>query len=433
MSALVLVLTGLILILPEKNRDMAIKAYQDEGGTIFGDDPDALGGFGLLDLEEETEGGFGMIGAKPGTTQGFGQICIGSSESDSEFSSRISNDLGVDPLRVSSKSGFLFAELEDFSLYMENNGMSNVKGFNGPIDLALVMGNDGKMDSLIYKGSSETPFYLRKMSTAGYFTQYTGLELDRSHTLDAVSGATISSVAVARAVNELYWASFEAFPSRGTGSFLVEAKLSRIWILNLALLVIMFLAMSLRKFRRKPVILIVSLVSLAWLGFYLNSSFTFLLFIQAFASRGLSVFTIAYIGLVLVSAIWFRNSYCKHVCPYGNAQRLVQKISPFPKKQFFLTNRQLRLIRYAVAVFIIAGYLAGLDILSRYELFPHLFGEELSSVMFWVSLGMVLISLRVPNLWCRALCPTGCVLDTVSDLAEKRFKSDSYKSIHKTI
>lgn len=398
-------------------------------------DPDAGGGFGLLDLDEDSEGGFGLIGDEPDASQGFGQIIIGSSESDHEFSSRVSSEKDMKLLRVMAKSGFHFAELEDQSLYMENSGMSNIKGFSGPIDLALIIGNDGRLDSLIYQGSSETKSYLKKMNSAGYFNQYSGLELDRKHTLDAVSGATITSVAVARTVNELYQESLLVFPSRTShraGSFSVEAKLSKIWILNLTILSLIFALMSFRKTRKKPLILIISLVSVAWLGFYMNASFTCLLFVQAFVNQGLSVFTIAYIGLALASAIWFNNSYCKYICPYGNAQRLMLKISPFRKKSFILKNRQLKYIRYTVALGMITGYLAGLDMLSRYELFPHLFGMQISKLMFWISLATVLISLLVPNLWCRAMCPTGCVLDVIADLGENKIAKKHLITNHNT-
>ena len=70
---------------------------------------------------------------------------------------------------------------------------------------------------------------------------------------------------------------------------------------------------------------------------------------------------------------------------------------------------------------LVVGILSGLRDWASFELFPDLFGVELlDSPWFWLSLAAVLASAVFPMMWCRVLCPTGAVLDTVTLLARPR-------------
>jgi NosR/NirI family nitrous oxide reductase transcriptional regulator len=86
-----------------------------------------------------------------------------------------------------------------------------------------------------------------------------------------------------------------------------------------------------------------------------------------------------------------------------------------------VSNRLLGVVRLAIALALGLGILTGLRDWGSFEPFPDLFGVELlDSPWFWLSLAVVLASAFVPMLWCRALCPTGAVLDTITQLARPR-------------
>ena len=154
-----------------------------------------------------------------------------------------------------------------------------------------------------------------------------------------------------------------------------------------------------------------------YLGFYLNNSFTYVTYLQPFLGTGWSYLLGVYATMVLASAIWEGNSYCRYVCPYGNVQRLLMRIMPF-RGRLPVSNRVLGGVRWAITLALFIGIVSGLRDWGSYELFPDLFGIEiLHSPWFWLSLAVVLISAYYPMLWCRMLCPTGAVLDGVAFLA----------------
>ena len=94
-----------------------------------------------------------------------------------------------------------------------------------------------------------------------------------------------------------------------------------------------------------------------------------------------------------------------------------------------VSNRVLGGLRWAITACLLGGIVAGFSDWGSFELFPDLFGFEIaSSPWFWLSLGLVLVSVYYPMLWCRALCPTGAVLDGIAFLARARHGSPSVRS-----
>lgn len=422
-----LLLVLVVYFLPKPSKSISGNAGEVNNFNahiIGGNDAAKADGFGSIALRENKTNGYGYINDKKVKNSGFGQIEFENRLNDSTTLNRLNAMFTNSDIKVYNNSGILYALINKNQLYIENTGISEVTGFNGNINLALVVNTDGAIDSVIYLSSHETPSYIRKIIKSGYFSQYANLSTNSQHTIDAVSGATITSVATAKAVNEVYSLSetkiLNDYLVGNFSNFNVLAKLNKIWIVNLILLVGVFALLVFKRFRKKKILLYVSIFTVVWLGFYLNSSFTYLLYFQPFTTTTLSAFTIVYILLTLGSSIWFKNSYCKHICPFGNAQKLVYKVSPFKKKKNLIKDRHLKMARYIITVFVIIGYLAGFEILSEYELFPYLFGLNFSSTLFAISVLMILLSMRIPNLWCRALCPTGCALDTISDISEGR-------------
>ncbi|MEQ1802881.1 MAG: 4Fe-4S binding protein [Gammaproteobacteria bacterium] len=312
-------------------------------------------------------------------------------------------------------------------LYLENTGLNkNVKGYAGPIDIGMTVGMDGRIRSVRHLRSLETTSYLRDIEKAGFYEQFEGLPLDNnSYEVDFVSGASLTSEGIARSVSKLVSVARESplevyVDTQATG-FDVKAVLPDSWMLSAALIGALFVLVSFRKVRQsKALSLAISVASVLYLGFYLNNSFTYVTYLQPFLGTGWSWLLGAYATMVLASAIWDRNSYCRYVCPYGNVQRLLIRIVPF-RGRLPVSNRILDLVRWAITLTLVIGIASGFRDWASFELFPDLFGVEiLDSPWFWLSLAVVLTSAYFPMLWCRMLCPTGAVLDGVAFLAKSR-------------
>lgn len=312
-------------------------------------------------------------------------------------------------------------------LYMENTGLNkDVKGYAGPIDIGVVVGLDGRIRQVKHLRSMETTSYLRNIEKDGFYERFQSIPLDgKSYQVDLVSGASLSSEGIARSVTQLVSIARESplgiYLDTEPAGFDVKAVLPNTWVVQAALIGLLFIVTGLRVVRRSPKLsLALAAVTVAYLGFYLNNSFTYVTFMQPFLGVTWSYILGAYATFVVLSAIWDGNSYCRHVCPYGNVQRLLVRVFPW-KGKLRVSNRALEFLRWAIAITLVVGIATGLRDWGSYELFPDLFGLEfMNSPWFWLSLAAVLVSAYYPMLWCRALCPTGAVLDGVASVARAR-------------
>jgi NosR/NirI family nitrous oxide reductase transcriptional regulator len=310
-------------------------------------------------------------------------------------------------------------------LYLENTGLNKrIKGYAGPIDVSMTVGLDGTIQRVTYLRSAETTSYLKDIESAGFYEEFEGIPLDgESYQIDALTGATLTTEAIARSVSSLVSigreSPLEIYIDTEPAGFVVKAELPATWIIDAALITLIFVLVWIKGIRRsKRLIQGIGILTVLYLGFYLNNSFTYVTFLQPFMGSGWSYMLGIYAGLVLISAIWDGNSYCRYICPYGNVQHLLLKFGPKIRGKLPISTRVGHAIRWLLTAVLIVAIFMGLKDWGSYELFPDLFGMEvLESGWFWLSAGIILISAYYPMLWCRVLCPTGAVLDTIADIA----------------
>ncbi len=319
-------------------------------------------------------------------------------------------------------------------LYFENTGLNKyIKGYAGPIDIGMAVGADGLIRSVTHVQSMETTSYLRDIENAGFYEQFQGLPLDdQTYEVDIVSGASLTTEGIARSVSDLVSIArespLEIYIDTQAAGFETIPVLPSTWMIDAALISLLFV-LTFFKFARRSTKLSLAfgLVTIAYLGFWHNNSFTYATFTQPFLGITWSYILGIYAALVLLSAIWDANSYCRYICPYGNVQRVLMRLIPWHGK-LKVSNRMLDLLRWAITITLVIGIFTGLRDWASYELFPDLFGLEImDSPWFWLSLGLVLVSAYYPMLWCRMLCPTGAVLDGIAFVA----RSKSGKQRHK--
>jgi len=319
---------------------------------------------------------------------------------------------------------------KDKSVYLETSVYPHhIRGYAGKIDLGIHLNKYGEIQEVYHLKSDETESYLKKIVNKGYFDQYKNISINKETNLDAITGATITSEAIAKIVTVVVE---EAKAStilnyvdvNDDEAFSINAKLNKWWILHISLIGFFFLFNFQNKFKKtKNSVLIVNVLSVLYIGFFLNNSFTYVTFIHPFVGTSISMFVGIYALLTILGSIWGKNLYCKFICPYGNAQKLLLKITPTKwQTKFFIPNKWVKRIRDVLAIILIVGVLIGLRNWNNYELFPDLFGMEFFSSGFIVSFGIVLINIKYPLIWCRMLCPTGAVLDAVHKVSNNKLK-----------
>lgn len=315
-------------------------------------------------------------------------------------------------------------------IYLESTEIiKNIRGYAGDINVGIMLNADGSIAEVYHISSKETESYLQKIKNAGYYEQYKETSLTKGHQkIDAVSGATLTSEAIAKTVTALiHKGTPEPIDSyaelNSVNTFSINVELNKIWILHVVVIFLMFLYGFQKKLKKsKKHVLILSALSVIYIGFFLNNSFTYISFIHPFVGTSVSSLVGLYSLMVLLGAIWGKNTYCKYVCPFGNIQRLLNQISPIKSKRFFLSNKWIKRVRAAIAIVLLAGVLLGLRSWSNFEVFPDLFGVQIASLWFIVAVITVLATMVYPMIWCRLLCPTGSLLDGISDLMNYKRK-----------
>lgn len=316
----------------------------------------------------------------------------------------------------------------DKSVYFETGVYSHsVRGYAGVIDLGIHINKYGDIQNIYHLKSNETESYLQKLIDKGYFNQYKNVSINAATDLDAVTGATITSEAIAKTVTVVVdEAKFNILNNyvdvNDDEAFNITAQLNNWWILHISIIAFFFLYNFQKKFKKtKNSVMIVNILSMLYIGFFLNNSFTYVTFIHPFVGTNISMFVGIYALLTILGSIWGKNLYCKFICPYGNAQKLLLKLSPKKwQTKFFISSKWMKIVRNIVTIILIVGVLMGLRNWNNYELFPDLFGLDFLSTWFIFSLGIVLINIKYPLIWCRMLCPTGAVLDGIHKVSTKK-------------
>jgi NosR/NirI family nitrous oxide reductase transcriptional regulator len=375
----------------------------------------------IIPVREKALPTYGFIGDarnSPSLTKEVAELVMAGAEAQTENSEAITLKAGLDMFYVELRNSS--GDLQ--SLYLENTGLNkHIKGYSGPIDIAMVVGLDGSIQKIEHLRSAETTSYLRDIESSGFYEQFKNIPLDgESYQVDALTGATLTTRAIAKSVSALVSigreSPLEIYVDSEPEGFLVKAKLPDTWILNAALITAFFAFARMKKVRKsKRFVMALNIMSVLYLGFFLNNSFTYVTFIQPFMGSGWSYMLGVYATVVLVSAIWDGNAYCRYVCPYGNVQRLLLRVTPIRGK-FPVSNEVLRIGRWILTLVLFGGIVSGFKDWGSFELFPDLFGLEfMESQWFWLSAALVLISAYYPMLWCKLLCPTGAVLDTITE------------------
>ena len=305
-----------------------------------------------------------------------------------------------------------------------------IRGYAGPLNIGIVYNANGEITSLEHISSEETSSYLDKIVKAGFYTQFSQLQLNNPQTVDGVSGATITTTAISQNCTHI---SEKLFPTHLGNyvdvaqpfSFSVTTIFSNSWMIHIGVITLLFFYGFQKTIIKKSKLIttIVRLISIAYIGFYLNNSFTYTTILHPFVGVSLSILSGAYLFLTIIGAIWGKNIYCKYVCPFGNTQCIASQYTGKKlKTKFFLSDKWLKSLRALISLSLVTGIIMGYDKWKNFEPFPDTFGLNFISLWFFIAAFIVLISIRYPMLWCRSLCPTGWFLDGISDISNHKIK-----------
>lgn len=326
--------------------------------------------------------------------------------------------------------GWVAADAQgDLRFYVENDlGKTTVMGFGGPILMGVLFDETGRILKVIHRRSLETETYLDRVLGGSFLRQWAGYPVfDSEAAIDGVSGATVTCQAMLGTTNRIVQENaplMAPFLDRtgSTPSAFAFAYRWDSWLwagLSAGVLLLAVSSWSKRRPRRKRVIQVSAV--LLW-GVWLNCSFTWFNVAQPFMGGVLGAWMIGWVALVLVGAVWGNNVYCQTLCPYGLVQKW-SRFSRFGKRPLPFKQSILARIRWAVALGVVGAVLVGIGF-QDFEPFPYLFRPD-CSWGFLMAVAFIAISIRYPILWCRALCPTGALLDGLRSLTRVKKRAAS--------
>lgn len=296
----------------------------------------------------------------------------------------------------------------------------DVRGYGGPITMAIRLEPDGSLIDFRIVQSAETPAYLDHLGT--WLQGLVGRNLfakDPLGDIDAVTRATLTSSAVLRTLGT----SAGSFAGNVLGRDVEVAHPPVRRLPDRGFLCVAVLVGAALLLRHAPsgsgrrLLLAFAAVGT---GLILNAQYSSAHVLSLIGPRtppvGLdSAFLLTVIVPLLV--LLLGNFYCGYLCPFGALQELIGDLRPAslrtdPAKSI---GRYGRLIKYVMLALLIALYATTLSpSLASHDLLVTVFSGQRSLLVVFVLTTVLVLSFFFGRFWCRNLCPAGAFLSLLN-------------------
>ena len=303
-----------------------------------------------------------------------------------------------------------------------------IYGYNSTTPLTIFLDENDRISEVEICENRETRGYLNKVINSGYLDLWDGLTPKEAatHNVDAVSGCTFTSIAVAQSL-QIRMQDL----SKEKGKIAIDSKLLARQIC-IVLVTILSAICFFNPNKTKTLRYVTLLLSIAILGFWTNSLLSLALFYN-WMTNGISLAIQLPLLIIAVLAILLplftkKSFYCQYLCPFGAAQEFVGGIGLKVKGkrgQQTTDNRQQTLFTKAnifnffavlrkvilLTLLIIVALGVGLD-LSVVEPFPIFNYQSIGFGVAIFAAVIIVASVFIRKPWCNYLCPTGTLLES---------------------
>ena len=296
-------------------------------------------------------------------------------------------------------------------------------GYGGKVPLLIGVDDNLTITKITILPNNETAYYIEALYGDKFIGKWKGVNLEDAiqFNVDVISGATHTSNAVIAGVRQT------ASSVIGSGASVVTetnhwTTIKDILFLSLMLLsLVMVYKKGMAKYRTIYMFLV-----LAIMGLILNNALSVQLLngwlLDGFTWRANWQSSVVFILAFTISFVGKRKFYCNYLCPMGALQELTNRYTPFKKRNLptqlmGITAKEIYLTLIAGALLL--GFTPELSYLEPFMFFSfRIIGIGL--IIF--GLVVVLLSLFFNKPWC-SVCPTGCLIDTISYKKAKNFDS----------
>lgn len=336
------------------------------------------------------------------------------------------------------------------SLYIAYNAAQEIigyaaageaSGYGGPVRVLVGMDLSGNITGVQVYENRETPGFFRLVQGSGYLDQFAGKDFRASlrpgDDLDAVSGATVSSEAIAASARQ----AVREIADSGLHKD-VPAEQRRITFgipefTLLALFAAAYFSRRLKKPKHKTAARKLTLwIGLIVLGFIYTAPLTIAQIIALLSGYLPDWQGNLYWYFLIGGTLWFsatesNNLYCAYFCPFGAFQEILASVSGAKAYR----PRELRpFLTWLPRILALAAVLLGLVLrqpgVAGYEPFATLFDLR-GTLLEWILLGLtILASLLLYRPFCTYLCPIDPVTSIIA--ASRRVLQEAWKQKRKS-
>lgn len=124
--------------------------------------------------------------------------------------------------------------------------------------------------------------------------------------------------------------------------------------------------------------------------------------------------------LMLFLSLIFGRIFCGHICPVGAIQELASLV-PLPKtgQNWKTTTLVIRAVVFVIILAAAFGWSVGI---VDYFGLKEFFSLDVTSALFYVFLGVLLLSMVVYRPFCRFICPYGLLLSLTAAVSAFKFR-----------
>lgn len=291
------------------------------------------------------------------------------------------------------------------------------QGYGGPLSVAVLSNKKGDIIGTQLIKNIETPSFLARIKNKKYYDQYVNKKVnanfDLSKDIEAVSGATVSSLAIANAVREASYSIAQDELSMPIPKLSIPWNVSKQEIIIL----LIFLAGTFSILYKKKKLQYFSLfLGFVFIGFVFNTSLS----LTHFGRLTLGFFPdihshlswwLLMIGTISIIVIFGKNVYCSSMCPFHATQILLHKISGINLKiPTFISKILSQTPLFLLWLSLIIIFISANPTIASYEPFAMLFALEGSAVQWYILPASLIGAIFFSNFFCRFFCPVGGAL-----------------------
>jgi Na+-translocating ferredoxin:NAD+ oxidoreductase RnfG subunit len=296
-------------------------------------------------------------------------------------------------------------------------------GYGGQVPLLIGVDDNLTITKIALLPNNETSDYIDAIYGDAFIGRWEGVRLHDAMQLrvDIVSGATHTSKAVIAGVRQTASSVLKSDASVITETNLWTTIKDVLFLVLLGLSLVMVYKKGKAKYRTIYLVLV-----LVIMGLILNNALSVHLLhgwlLDGFGWRANWQISVIFLLAVAISFIGKRKYYCNYLCPMGALQELTNHFTPFKKRKLStrfkgITAREIYLTLIAGALLL--GFTPELSYLEPFMFFSF---RIAGIVLIIFGVAVIFASLFYSKPWC-SVCPTGCLIDTVSYQKAKNIES----------